>query len=57
MKILIDMNLQVRTQDVMSEALHSLLLNALQQFATELKTGAIVSIDAHKTRARVLPLS
>lgn len=48
--------LQVRTQDVLPAALAPTVLAALKQFHEALEAGAIVTIDAARVRARILPL-
>ena len=48
---------QVRTQDTLPDAIGELVLMALQQFREELVSGALVTIDAKRMRARVLPIT
>jgi len=48
--------LQVRTQDVTPPALSSKVVAALRQFAPVLVEGAIVVLDEHRSRVRILPL-
>jgi predicted nuclease of predicted toxin-antitoxin system len=48
--------LQVRTQDVTPSALAPKVIAAFRQFASLLAEGAIISIDEHGSRARILPL-
>jgi predicted nuclease of predicted toxin-antitoxin system len=48
---------QVRSQDVLSEHFQNLFIDALRQFATALASGALVVVDEHRARARVLPLN
>jgi len=48
--------LQVRTQDVSPAALGAKVIAALRQFASLLTEGALISVDAHRSRARILPL-
>lgn len=48
--------IQVRTQNVFPDEIGQLILNALKQFESELKTGALVTINQSKTRANILPL-
>lgn len=48
--------LQVRAEDVSPSALLPLVISGLAKFEQDLKTGAIISIDKAKARARVLPL-
>ena len=47
---------QVRTQDTMPQTIGLLVVQAFKQFATVLEEGALVTLDAVKSRARVLPL-
>ncbi|MGI8979844.1 MAG: DUF5615 family PIN-like protein [Pirellulaceae bacterium] len=48
--------MQIRTQRVLPEHVGDLVLAALKQYEPELLSGAIVVIEAAKTRVRVLPL-
>ena len=47
---------QLRGQDVMPGTLGSCVIGAIKQFGEALETGALVVIDAHRARARLLPL-
>lgn len=47
---------QVRAEDVSPQAIGPQVLAALRQLSGELESGALVSIDAARTRVRVLPL-
>lgn len=47
---------QVRTQDVTPAAIGAKVVAALHQFASMLTEGAIVSLDEHGARVRILPL-
>jgi len=47
--------IQVRTQNVLPDALRIVLINAIKQFHRELEEGALISIDPQRARARVLP--
>lgn len=49
--------LQVRGQNVLPEDMGPVVIAALGQFATALAEGALVVVEAKKTRVRVLPLS
>ncbi len=49
--------IQVRTQNVMPEAIGSLILNAIHTFSEEISTGALISIDLQKARVRILPIN
>lgn len=48
--------IQVRTQNVFPDKLSKLVLNALEQFQTELTTGALVTINEAKAKATILPI-
>lgn len=47
--------IQVRTQDVLPNALQRVLIHAIKQFNDQLEEGALISVDPHRARARVLP--
>lgn len=49
--------LQVRAQDVLPDAMGTVVLRALRQFAGELRAGAVVTVDPGRVRGRLLPLS
>jgi predicted nuclease of predicted toxin-antitoxin system len=48
--------IQVRTQDLLGEALAETILAALKQYRDIIEAGALIIISQHKLRARVLPL-
>ena len=48
--------IQVRTQDVLPEAIGDLVLDSLRRFRSELEKGAIITIDPSRARVRILPL-
>ena len=48
--------IQVRGEDVLPDAISSQVFKAITQFEEELINGALISIDAHTARIRVLPL-
>jgi predicted nuclease of predicted toxin-antitoxin system len=48
--------LQVRTQNVLPEAIGDLVLDSLKRFRSELEKGAIITIDPSRARVRILPL-
>lgn len=48
--------IQARTQDLLSSTLENLVIDALSQFAAELKSGALITIDPYRARARILPI-
>lgn len=47
---------QIRAEDVSSDAIGSQVIRALHQMTVELDTGALITIDSQRTRLRVLPL-
>jgi predicted nuclease of predicted toxin-antitoxin system len=48
--------LQVRTHDVMPEAIGALILSVLTEHADVLEQGALVSADEASARVRILPI-
>jgi predicted nuclease of predicted toxin-antitoxin system len=48
--------IQIRTQDVLPEAIAELLLRVLTDHGAALQDGAIVSVDQRLSRVRVLPV-
>lgn len=48
--------IQVRTQNILPEAIGNLVVNALKQFQGELEKGAIITLDLVRARMRILPL-
>jgi predicted nuclease of predicted toxin-antitoxin system len=49
--------IQVRTQDILPSKISNLIINALRQFQTELETGALITVDESRTKARILPIN
>lgn len=49
--------IQVRTTDVLADRLESIVIAALRQHESDLAVGALVVVDAARSRVRVLPLS
>lgn len=47
--------IQVRSPDVLPNALQRVLIHAITQFNRELEEGALISIDLQRASARVLP--
>lgn len=47
---------QIRAQDLMSDRFRKLAVEALRGFQTELESGALIVIDEHRYRVRMLPL-
>jgi predicted nuclease of predicted toxin-antitoxin system len=48
--------IQVRTQNILPEAIGNLVINALNQLQDELEKGAIITLDPVRARVRILPL-
>ncbi|MEM9117934.1 MAG: DUF5615 family PIN-like protein [Cyanobacteria bacterium P01_F01_bin.56] len=48
--------IQLRSQNILSNTAANVLLNALEQFTTQLASGALITIDENKIRARILPI-
>jgi len=46
---------QIRAEDVSPNAIGKQIIAALQQMASELEDGALMTIDQNSTRLRVLP--
>jgi predicted nuclease of predicted toxin-antitoxin system len=47
--------IQIRTQDVVPEAIGDLVLKAITLFEKDLQQGALITIDPYRSRVRVLP--
>jgi predicted nuclease of predicted toxin-antitoxin system len=47
---------QIRSEDVSPDVIGKQVIIAVRQMATELEEGALLTIDPHRTRLRVLPL-
>ena len=48
--------IQIRARDVSPQGLEHVVVAALRQHGPILKAGAVVAIDEHSARARILPL-
>jgi predicted nuclease of predicted toxin-antitoxin system len=48
--------IQVRTQDVSPGQLGSVVVRAIQAHSEALENGALLTIDANKSRVRILPI-
>jgi predicted nuclease of predicted toxin-antitoxin system len=48
--------MQIRTQDLLSDAVVSIVAHALEAHREDIERGALLSIDEAGTRVRVLPL-
>jgi predicted nuclease of predicted toxin-antitoxin system len=49
--------IQVRTQDTTPQSLGRMVTNNLRHFQGQLESGALIVIDQHRARARILPLN
>jgi predicted nuclease of predicted toxin-antitoxin system len=47
---------QLRSDDVLPDHLEGIVIAALKQHAADLDSGALVVVDEHKCRVRVLPI-
>lgn len=47
---------QIRSDDLRPESIGSKVVLALHQFSSELQSGALITIDPSRVRARLLPL-
>jgi predicted nuclease of predicted toxin-antitoxin system len=47
---------QIRADDVSPDVIGKQIIAALQQMASELEEGALLTVDPNRTRLRVLPL-
>ena len=47
---------QIRAGDVSPDVIGKRVIDALQQMASELKQGALLTVDTNRTRLRLLPL-
>jgi predicted nuclease of predicted toxin-antitoxin system len=47
---------QIRAEDVSPDVIGKQVIAALRQMASELKEGALLTVDPNRTRLRVLPL-
>ncbi len=47
--------IQVRTQDIMPASLGNMLVQLLRQYESLLESGALVTVQEHKSRVRILP--
>jgi predicted nuclease of predicted toxin-antitoxin system len=49
--------IQVRAQDVMPRHLEEIVIKALKQYAVQLESGALITVDESTSRARILPIT
>ena len=47
---------QIRAEDVSPDVTGANVITALRQMSDELERGALITVDSHRTRLRVLPL-
>jgi len=47
---------QIRSEDVSPDAIGKLVVEAVRQMNADLDSGALLTIDANRTRLRILPL-
>ncbi len=48
--------IQLRAQDLLPDRAAELVLNALEAYRAELSSGALVTVDAARSRVRILPI-
>ena len=48
--------IQIRTQNILPEAIGTLVISALKKYQGELEQGAIMTIEPQRARMRILPL-
>lgn len=48
--------LQIRTHDVLPDAIATLIVNLLQDHAAAISQGALISVDEASARVRILPI-
>ena len=56
MKVSLPSVIQLRSQDLMPEAIGEMVVCALRQFERQLESGGLVTIDAARLRVRLLPI-
>jgi predicted nuclease of predicted toxin-antitoxin system len=49
--------IQIRIQDIHPRTAGTLVIENIRRFSRELETGALISIDRERSRARILPIS
>jgi predicted nuclease of predicted toxin-antitoxin system len=49
--------IEVRTQNILPEAIGTLVIAALKQYHNELELGAIITIEPQRARVRILPFT
>lgn len=48
--------IQIRTQNITPEAIGKIVTDAIHQFREDLDSGALISVNPQRSRARILPL-
>ncbi|MBE9143801.1 DUF5615 family PIN-like protein [Planktothrix mougeotii] len=48
--------IQVRTQDLLPDAIGKLMINTLFQFQEQLETGALITLETSRSRVKILPI-
>ncbi len=48
--------IQIRTQDPTPSQCGGIIVNCLQQYASDLVSGALITVDKNRSRVRILPL-
>ena len=48
--------LQIRTQDLLPASLENIVIEALRSLASELESGALITVDLTRYRVRILPI-
>ena len=47
---------QVRTQDLLPDAIGKLMINTLFQFQEQLEAGALITLETSRSRVKILPI-
>ena len=48
--------MQIRTQNLLPATIGNVVIKALHRFASELESGALITIDITRSRVRILPI-
>jgi predicted nuclease of predicted toxin-antitoxin system len=48
--------IQIRTQNILPDAIEKAVIDSLERFRSELDKGAIITLDPARARVRILPL-
>lgn len=56
MRVSLPSVIQLRNQDLMPDTIGEIVVSALRQFENQLKSGALLTIDATRSRVRLLPI-